>query len=438
MNNALKIIAYINGIRFDPADCTYSSTEGQHATFNLTVPAVPEWAILPERSHCAVFFSDPVSNSWRMLCEGEYVGFSRQRAAVGQRFRNLSFRSTHGLFQTTRYSSMVGLLSGDNNQATTPGSYAVAYASGNAYQGNNAGAITPSKNTPSASISGYDLVYTSLQGFINGTSTIGVPATSTTPEVPGTLFTNFLPAFLKAVMQQLPVDAFYCAARRIPDKIFALPDTQIGQVISSQLYTNLIQQGAFNFLSAETTVEEIVCKLEEIAYYHHITVPCPPLYIDPTKPEGFNIPELMLIPQLNSCVPPACNVVFRDQITGMSDSRNFLSETTRVIAQLTGSGVNSGPLPLIFMSNDAERSVNVTDVLTQNKPPAGQTNSVAPPGTLTIHDFLTLEEYTRGVIPLVDQLPLPESFQRLQQNIGRLRQLRLTPIAENCVFECHQ
>jgi hypothetical protein len=438
MNLTHKIIAYINGIRFDPADCIYSSTEGQHATFSLTVPAVPEWAILPERSHCVVFFSDPVSNSWRMLCEGEYVGFSRQRMAVGQRFRSLSFRSTHALFQTTPYASVVGLLSANDNQ--TPADYLVAYSCGNKYQGNNQNAITPTAKTPATVISGYELAYTSIQAFISATSTPGTPPTATSPGVPGTVFTSFLPAFISAVMQQLPVDAFYCAARRLPDKIFALPDIEIGTVVSTQLWTNLVQQGAFNFIAPNTTLEEIICQLENIAYYHHITVPSPPLYIDPTKPEGFNIPELMIIPQLNSCIPPACNVIFRDQITGMSDARNFLSETTRVICQLSGSAFISGNLPLVFMSNDTERSVNVSQIVAnpQNKPPAtqpntpppNQTNYVANPTTLTIHDFLTLEEYTRGVIPMVINFPFQNLFQRMQQNVG-VQPLPLTDSQKN-------
>lgn len=389
MNLPFKLIAYINGIRFYPAGCNYTSTEGQHAQFTLTVPAVSHWAILPERSHCVVFYTDPVSNSWRMLCEGEFVADSRQKSATGARYRALAFRATHAIFESATYSGMAGLTSGDLGHADAVGQQLTAYASGVEIR-------TSTENGKSASE--FDLVRNCLIKFITDYSK------------PGTRISTFLPEFLTAVMQQLPVDAFYAVARRLKDKMFALPDDEIGSVIDASLFTELIRQSwGPNSLTPNTRIEDIIRNIENLVYYQHITVPSPPIYIDSLSHTGFRIPEMMFIPQLYTVVPPACNVVFRDQITDISGGRNFLSEPTRVITQLEASIVGAGALPLFIMSNDTERSVNVSEIAGSK---INQTNTQAPPSTLVMHDFLTLEEYTRGVIPVQIAFPFQNLFTR--------------------------
>ena len=411
MNLPFKIICYINGILFYPAGVTYNAADGEHAMFTLTMPAVPHWSILPERSHAAVFYTDPVSNSWRMLCEGDYIGNSRQRAAVGTRYRSLAFRSTHAMWETTSFAGMCGLASGDIGQQSAANQIQTSQASG-----------IEVRTTPNSLL---DLARTNLWGLMsNYVST-------------GTVMSAFLPNFVNGAMQQVPVDAFYSVARRVADKMFSLYDQDIGGVVTTELVTQLIRQNwSPQALGANTTLETIIRSIENLTMYRHVTIPSPPLYInqEATTPEGFTIGELLFLPHLYSAVPPACNVIFKDQITNIAGGRNFLAEPTRVIVQLS-SKINSGNqnLPLFIMSNDVERSVSIGSINNASK--VNQTNDGAAPGTLVIHDFLTQEEYHRGVIPQVISLPIQNLTTRLKDENSPTSQATSDPKETNRIID---
>jgi len=408
MNLPFKIICYINGILFYPAGVSYNSVDGEHAMFTLTMPAVPHWSILPERSHCAVFFTDPVSNSWRMLCEGDYIGHSRQRSATGGRYRALSFRSTHGLWETTSFAGMAGLASGD-----------VA----NQQQKQQVSGVE-TRTTPNSLL---DLSRTNLWAMMSAYVSTG------------TVISEFLPAFITGAMQQVPVDAFYNVARRITDKVFSLFDEDIGGIVSAELVTQLVRQNwSPQALGANTTLETIIRSIENLTMYKHVTIPSPPLYlteVTESNPNqtGFTIGELLFLPHLYSAVPPVCNVIFKDQITNISGGRNFLAEPTRVVVQLSSKINNGDPnLPLFIMSNDVERSVSIGSL---NASKVNQTNEEAAPGTLVIHDFLTQEEYHRGVIAQVISLPIQNLTTRLQEQNTPQKQATSDPKETNRIID---
>lgn len=376
MNIPFKILSYINGILFYPAGVSYSSTDGSHANFTLTMPAVPHWSILPIRSHCAVFYTDPVSNSWRLLCEGEYIGDVRQRSATGTRYRALAFRSMHALWETTTYAGMCGLAGGDISQSSR-----VIAAGGVA---------------ESVANSSLDLYKTNLDATMRQYVSAGV------------LISSFIPNFLAGAMQQTPVDAFYNEARRLNSKLFSLADTEIGNIINVTL-VNKLMRDSWNAqaLGPNTTLESIVQNIENMSMYKHVTIPAPPIYRttdEATFITDYTICELLFLPHLYSTVPPACNVIFKDQITNLSGSRNFLAEPTRVVVQLSDK-LTAQNLPLFVMSNDAERAVSIGS-LRKTGEAENQTNGGAAPGTLSIHDFLTREEYDRGVNAQFISLPI--------------------------------
>lgn len=377
MNIPFKILAYINGILFYPAGVNYATTEGEHASFTLTMPAVPHWSILPVRSHCAVFYTDPVSNSWRLLCEGEYVGDVRQRSASGTRYRALAFRSMHALWETTTYAGMCGLSGGDMSQSSR------IVASGGVAE--------------TVSNSSLDLYKTNLDAIMRQYVSAGV------------VITSFIPNFLSGAMQQTPVDAFYNEARQLNQKQFALPDQEIGTVIDVVLIKNLMTESwNSQALGPNTALESIVRSIENLSMYQHVTIPAPPIYQtvdEATQIDQYVIGELLFLPHLYSSVPPACNVIFKDQITNLSGNRNFMAEPTRVVVQLSDK-LTAQNLPLFVMSNDAERAVSIGSLHTSPTEALNQTNKGAAPGTLTIHDFLTREEYDRGVTPQFISLPI--------------------------------
>jgi hypothetical protein len=388
MNVPFKLLSYINGILFYPAGVSYSSTEGEHATFTLTMPAVPHWAILPVRSHCAVFYTDPVSNSWRLLCEGEYIGDVRQRSASGTRYRALAFRSMHALWETTTYAGMCGLAGGDISQSSR------VIASGGVAE--------------TVANSSLDLYRQNLDAIMRQYVSAGV------------VISSFIPNFLAGAMQQTPVDAFYNEARQLNHKQFALPDQEIGKVINVELINRLMRESwNSQSLGPNTSLETIVRSIENLSMYKHVTIPAPPIYrtVDQaTRIDQYVIGELLFLPHLYCSVPPACNVIFKDQITNLSGQRNYMSEPTRVVVQLSDK-LTAQNLPLFVMSNDAERAVSIGTLRNVKGAAENQTNEGAAPGTLTIHDFLTREEYDRGVTPQFISLPIQSLVTREDEKV---------------------
>ena len=388
MATPYKLVAYINGIKFDPMSVSYSANDGGHASFSVQVPAVPEWDILPERSHCAVFYADPVSNSYRLLTEGEYLGYTKGREATGPRFRSLQFRSTNAVWESVKYASFVGLQPGkdvtEEAQVAAGSGYTVQAASGDGTQ----------------SATAFDLARTEIIKFIDDFSNND------------TFFAAFIPNFVFGVMQQTPVDAFYYGARKLRNKVFSLQDNEIANVVQGNTFIAMVRDSwAPQNLSAGTSLESIIQAFENICMYKHVSIPSPPLLRLSGSDTGSDnvIAETLFLPHLYSVVPPACNVVFKDQISSIQVGRNFLSEPTRVVTQLTAPVEFGGGLPLFYMSNDVERSANVAVQLSgnANSNPLNKTNfGTKNAGTLVTHDFLTQEEYHRGVVPKFVNFPL--------------------------------
>lgn len=358
MTLPLSVVAYINGVRFMPSSVGYFNQAGMHPTFTVDIPAVPELDVLPERSHCVLFFADPVGNHWRMLCEGEYVGYTKTKSAVGARRRCLTFRSLHAMWETTQYQSFCGILAKGGVSALM------------------AGQVLPGEN-PDTSL---DLARANIQAFMEAFS------------ASSTRISTFLPAFAEAAMQQSPVDAFYYPSRKAQQKLFAFADTKIGEVLTPKLFEQMIRNewpgGGPN---TAMTLEQIVCHFENLAMYQHIGLPAPPLY-----KEGV-LPETIWLPHLYSVVPPACNVIFKDQITDIQSSRNFLAEPTRVITELMlpGGGGNSA-VPAVVMTNGIERTFNFIETLQDER---------VPPNRLVTHGVISKEEYLRGINPVHVDFP---------------------------------
>jgi hypothetical protein len=108
MATPFKVVVYINGYRFDPIHVTATFAAGDVCSFQVDVPPVPEWDLLLPRSHGAVFFLDANTGTYRLMCEGEYVGLSRSRNGTGQRTRSLVFRGLHGFMEGTSFFNVFG------------------------------------------------------------------------------------------------------------------------------------------------------------------------------------------------------------------------------------------------------------------------------------------------------------------------------------------
>lgn len=359
-----RVIIYINGVLFHPRAVNITASQGGYVSFSVDLPAVKEWTILQKRSHAAVFFVDPVTRAWRFLCEGEYTGKSYSKTGEGNRSLQLAFDGIHAAWQRTKYTNLVGVLTSgvaSASQSQSPGSVILA-----------------------AKANGRNI--DSIEDAEFGISDLNSMIESTTTE--GTRISAFLPNFVKVASQQTPVDAYYMAARRWTRKMYAPPDDEIKNLIDYRRAQDVIFNGPNSFgLGPNATLDQIIRTYEDLAMYQHTPVLSPPMY-GASSPVPV-IPETMFIPHLYHVVPPASNVVFRDQVSTISETRDFTKEPTRVVAQLESTIDIS--IPKYYMAN----SRGGVDVIA-----AASTSGIRAGGAVT-HDFLSSEEMEMGVIPEV-------------------------------------
>lgn len=353
----IKVLVYINGVRFEPRSVSVTATVGQHATFSIDVPPVRQWAILPARSPVAVFFTDPVTNRWRLLVEGEYVSPSFGKSADGRRYRTLMCRSLHGWWEDTTYTQLGGMFAQDPSSTLVS-----AYANG----------IPLTNTTPQIQPLSLGVL---LQRAAAGNN-------------PGAWFRTLLAGMLA----QTPVESFYSTARRVLDKLFTLEDRDAASILDWSRFQDLATNGLNTLgFTPNMTVAEIISRYESLAHYVHTPVLAPPLST------GDLMPQMLFLPYLYHAVPPASNVIFDDQIIQSSGTLDLLGRPTRLVVSFSAAS-NNGAIPQQYMVNSLTGLTNVT-----------QAAGVAPELALT-HDLLTQEELTRGVHTNV---PLPLDYAQL-------------------------
>lgn len=375
-----KVMCYINGVRIDPITVSVTATRSEFASFAITVPGIPEWDILPPRSHVVVFYADPIAQTWRMLVEGEYIAYQKLKTASGQRQVSLTCRSLHGVFQSATNVSL--------------------------------GSVTYRQEIPS----GIQLSAVAKQSSVVANGRRIEPSGQTTLDVPSlpelmqivssssTTASEFFPAMVRYVLSQLPVEAFYMHERFLIEKMFAFKDDAIAKMVDQR------RMGMISNFYAQTRAEEnqrlsdLLKTYEDMVMYQHIPLLAPPIYspqeqIDSTAsstrrgdlPDNSTvfIPELLFTPYLYNVIPPSCNVIFSDQIVTLSRTRDFAAEPTRVITKLNAAAGQD--IVKIYMSNDVTDSFDAgTELIT---------NTVGGnPAFGASHMFLSGEEHMRGVV----------------------------------------
>jgi len=393
-----KVVVYINGLRFDPISVTATFQAQEVCNFQVDVPPVPDWDLLLPRSHGAVFFLDPLTNRYRLMCEGEYVGFSRSRVGTGQRTRVLQFRGLHGFMEDTTFFNMVGVTASSADptshlQATVAAS---AWANGSLVSQGTAG---------------------------NPYRTVGVEQILNNVAVSGNISAAMI-EIPKRLVAQTPIECYYFWARRMDRKMFTFLDTDLKAAMDFQRWADF-QKNAMNTmgLGPSASLMSVVQKYEELAFYQHLPIPSPPLYkttsvaepSDPTKrvteqaPQPFQtrltsalayyIPELLFTPYLYNTIPPACNTLFNDQLKSVNGTLAFAAMPTRLVAQLAPPGAQTQALPLLYMANDQYAVQNIVN----------ESNKLSSLQQIT-HGMFSEEELLRGVKSSFETL----RFEKLQ------------------------
>jgi hypothetical protein len=203
------------------------------------------------------------------------------------------------------------------------------------------------------------------------------------------------PELAKRLMAQTPVESYYYWARRIHRKQWTLLDVEAHKTVDFGRFQDLVKNGFNSFsLGYETTLGDIYQAYEDLCFYQHLPIPAPALYRAKDKDDTtvtvetaseHYIPELFYAPMLYNTVPPACNVVFADQLTNVSATLGFDSVPTRVIGRYDGPA--NGSIPFLYMANNNQGALCVTD-------------STAPgmaPGNLCGNGLISQEELIRGI-----------------------------------------
>lgn len=364
-----NIVVYINGVRFYPSNITATFEVGDVGRFTLDVPPVPHWDQLPVRSHAAVFYADNVTGSYRLLCEGDYVGKSRSKTGTGQRSRTLSFRGLPGLWNNVHYTNIAGT-SGPDSSLTQAALGAIVNGQVLNY------------NTTTSSITNVKSLREILDSQQGGKRVFA-------------MFHDLI----TAVINQTPVDSYYYHARRVPDKMVVLEDNALSAALTFDMFKDINFNGPnANGYPSDTPLGTIISDFEGIAFYRHTPIPSPPLWsgstllsdtqdLPPAQDiESAQIAELMFIPELYDTVPPACNVIFDDQVRSLTSAQDFTATPTRVAAQLQVPEGDKAGIPKYYLANDEMTVVHVAE------------QAEIPPALRLTHATLSSMELERGVI----------------------------------------
>jgi len=381
-----KVVVYINGYRFDPINVSATFQAQEVCQFQVDVPPVPEWDLLLPRSHGAVFFLDPMTDRYRLMCEGEYVGLARGKVGTGQRTRSLMFRGLHGFMDDTTFFNIVGVTAAAADPASPTQALVAVSARAN-------GSLVTQP------IAGNTFTTTGVEQVLNNVAKSG-NISSGMLEIP------------RRLIAQTPVESYYFWARRMDRKMWTFIDTDLKAAMDYQRWSDF-QKNAINTLGLgpNATLMSVVQRFEELAFYQHLPIPSPPLFrtsevktaaadpaslITETANQPFQdklaaatsyfIPELLFAPYLYNTIPPACNTLFNDQLKSVSGTLAFAALPTRLVAQLAAPAASLTALPLLYMANDQFAVQNIS----------AQSSRLSALQQIT-HGMFSEEELMRGV-----------------------------------------
>jgi hypothetical protein len=347
---------------------------------------VPEWDLLLPRSHGAVFFLDPMTNVYRLMCEGEYVGLSRGKVGTGQRTRSLLFRGLHGFMDDTTFFNIVGVTAAAADPASPTQALVAVSARAN-------GSLVTQP------IAGNKFTTTGVEQILKNVAASD-NISSGMLEIP------------RRLIAQTPVESYYFWARRMDRKMWTFLDTDLKAAMDYQRWSDF-QNNAINTLGLgpNATLMSVVQRYEELAFYQHMPIPSPPLFLtsevktaatDPasqiteTGNQAFQdklaaatsyfIPELLFAPYLYNTIPPACNTLFNDQLKSVNGTLAFAALPTRMVAQLAPPAAALTAVPLLFMANDQFAVQSIT----------AQSANLSALQQIT-HGMFSEEELMRGV-----------------------------------------
>jgi len=322
----LSFKVYIEGIEVPFSECTISIFPNAPTSANISlIPSNGAFKLRP-RSLVHVFYMDDFDNKieWRLLWEGEIIGIGYSQQAGGSRSAIAQCIDLSGYWAHTKQYFMnaedfgeggkiVAFLGLKQVEVTVDGKLSTFYSR---YFG------------PGVSI--LDSVLTMLRDF-----------------------TDRL-VFYSDVNSRVNLNA----------KIDAAPDEAVAKLIEARTIEDLVDQ-SMGHLGGNATILDIVNSIKGVIYYSHVNVG-PPVFeskpeevaiktfaeapTDGTRKDDIKQEEPQRVetgtprkftrsnyyrsfifkPTTHFTIPPMCNVMFPDVISGINYSRSYISEPTRL------------------------------------------------------------------------------------------------------------
>ena len=167
------------------------------------------------------------------------------------------------------------------------------------------------------------------------------------------------PEALACMMQGFTDDLVYWETLnnrvKLSRKIAVLKDENANQLMQIQQFDRIIR-GVFGNLGGRVSLLDFLNHVKQLVYYHHVPIVAPPflpvdsdlaaINICPQKTDeeapirknlsstllaggAGNLTSFLFKPQIYMSLPPRCNVFFPDMVSSISFNRNFMAEYTR-------------------------------------------------------------------------------------------------------------
>lgn len=132
---------------------------------------------------------------------------------------------------------------------------------------------------------------------------------------------NLCLGFLNNWSDSMPLMKFHMDRLRFSKKLNSIEDDRITAIFNAQKMASFVEPQARS-LSGESALIDLLNRMLSVTMYNYINVG-PPVYGDKT------LGNFILKPDTYFSIPPACNMIFPDQVVTMNAEHDFLNETTR-------------------------------------------------------------------------------------------------------------
>ncbi len=250
------------------------------------------------------------------------------------------------------------------------------------------------------------------------------------------------PEALACMMQSFTEDLIYWETLnnriRLSNKVVVLQDDNVEKLLKVQAFEKVIR-GMHGNMGGRVSLLDFLNNLKQLIYYNHVPIVAPPflpvdseitstnqcLPRDPKENPILNqlsstdlstgqgtLTSFLFKPNVYMSLPPRCNVLFPDSISSITFNRNFMSEPTRIRMIADHAVFNGQIFQAIFVAPselvDNLKALTLLNnqligkVMTKSEREKSKESGLFQQNTKNgeIPYLMTEEEYEKGIVPL--------------------------------------